>query len=962
MAYAKAKKKLYIFLNLLQTNNNIYNIEQPNVLVNQKIIIPLFSRRSLEGGSMCRVLSNNFKSECKFKHLSFWFIVSVCILMVFPFIGPSQNLLAAIDETMPSTIPQEVIDDWMDQDGVSGSDYSTAITSIVGKLPTEYAAKYEEAKKSVSGDKNIYLLACHYRRVSKMKKHEADIERILFAKHHNFGGFLVGYHENISSNTLGMQTLDDNWQNGGALCVLNMKNYYSKQEYLLKKTDGVPRDPCVSFDGKKIVFAISGAKGKGYKIYEMEVDNPSKLKQLTSDPATDVIVADYEPCYLPNGDIVFSSTRCFGMVDCAWNPVSNLFVMNGEGKYLRRVGYDQVHTFYPVLMDNGKVLYTRWEYNDRILTSCMGLFYMNPDGTHQTEFYGNQTTWPMTMIHARPIPNSDKVMAVAGGHHAPYSGELMIIDPVKYSDGTAGIQMIAPKRATKSTVKKDDISAGDVQFLFQNPLPLNENDFLVSWRKTEDVKLYKLYYMDVDGNRELLAWDDQSVSQPVLLKPRTKLPANPASTVDYTKDSAVFTMQDVYIGAGLKTRTGTVAKGTAKRLRVVKIDYRAQGATIGQTGGSSGFVSCPVSKFGASWESKTVLGETPIYSDGSASFVVPARTPVYFQVLDSMGYCIATMRSWSTLMPGEQFPCVGCHESKTESPNPGQIALAGAPKPLEQTLGIEGKHFKYGEMIQPILDKNCITCHNADHELGLDLRGDLIWGADLSDADYKDSKRYWTRSYVALTEKAAGFGGSGTYISCLSIFSGTEQQAAYAFGSSKSPLMTKVVNSSHHDVKLTKQDKLIIACWIDLCCPHSGYYTDYMKTTDSTQYMKLLDKRLRWESIEDKNIDDLIKNGPVPNAINFGSDQDNFFGFNLIKNTGIQYFAKQQQIVLQRAAAGVFMVTDLGGRVLFRTKLSKLETSRPTTISLPANLSTGAYVVRFEGAGEKCEQMISVVK
>jgi len=891
---------------------------------------------------------------------AFWFIVAAAVLMVCPLFGPGQRLLAAIDEKMPSTIPAEVIADWKDQDGVSGSSYDAAIEKVVGQLPADYEAKYEAEKGSLSGEK-LYLLACHWRRVSKMQKHEADLGRILFAKHHNFGGFLVGYHENVSSNTIGIPTLDDDWQNGGALCDLKMTNYYSKHDYLFEKSDGVPRDPCVSFDGKKVVFAISGKKGKGYKLYELEVDNPSKPKQLTFDPATDIVVADYEPCYLPNGDIMFSSTRCFGMVDCAWNPVSNMYLMNGEGKFLRRVGYDQVHTFYPVLMNNGTVVYTRWEYNDRILTSCMGLFYMHPDGTHQTELYGNQTTWPMTMIHARPIPNSEKIMAVAGGHHAPYSGELMIIDPIKATNGTAGIQMIAPKRPTKAVVKKDDMSAGDVEFLFQNPLPLNENEFLVSWRKIEQEKLYKLYFMDVDGNRELLAWDNQSVSQPVLLKARTRIPPRVASTVDYSKKDAVFTMQDVYVGAGLKTRSGTVPKGTAKRLRVVKIDYRVQGATIGQTGGQSGFVSCPVAKFGASWESKTVLGEAKIYDDGSAAFKVPALTPVYFQVLDSNGYCIATMRSWSTLMPGEQFPCVGCHESKTESPNPGQVALAGEPKELEKPLGIEGRHFKYGDMIQPILDQHCITCHKAGHESGLDLRGDLIWGADLADADYKDSKRYWTRSYVNLTEKAASF-GSGTYINCLSIFSMSEQQAAYAFGSSKSPLMTKVINAKHNDVNLTKKEKEIIACWIDLCCPHSGYYTDYMKAADSTQYMKLLDKRLKWENIEAQNIEELIKSGPVPNAINFDNDQNNFSAINLIKNAGIQYVAKQQQIILQRSAAGVFMVTDLGGRVMFRTKLPKQDAIRSTTISLPSNISTGAYVARFEGTGERCEQMISVVK
>jgi hypothetical protein len=468
--------------------------------------------------------------------------------------------------------------------------------------------------------------------------------------------------------------------------------------------------------------------------------------------------------------------------------------------------------------------------------------------------------------------------------------------------------------------------------------------------------------MDVDGNRELIAWDDQSVSQPILLKSRAKIPPIPASTIDYSKDSAEFTMQNVYFGAGMKSRSGTIAKGTAKRLRVIKIDYRAQGATIGQTGGSSGFVSCPVSKFGASWESKTILGEAPIFPDGSAAFKVPARTPVYFQVIDTNGYCIATMRSWSTLMPGEQFPCVGCHESKTEAPPPAGIAQAGVPKGLEKPLGIEGKYFKYGAIIQPMLDKHCISCHDASHEKGIDLRGDLIDPSKIEDANYKDSKRQWTRSYLTLTDGASGFGGSGTYVNYLTIFSPPEQQSPYQYGSSRSPLMTKVINGNHHDVKLTRTEKDLFACWIDLCVPHSGFYTDYMSAADSATYMKLLDKRLKWEALEDKNIAEFIKNGPVPNAINFDPYQNNFNDLDLMKASKIQYFAQQRQIVFQRPIEGVFMMIDLKGRVLYSMKLSKMNTASSISISLPATLSRGMYVAKLEGSGEKYQQMISVVK
>lgn len=104
-------------------------------------------------------------------------------------------------------------------------------------------------------------------------------------------------------------------------------------------------------------------------------------------------------------------------------------------------------------------------------------------------------------------------------------------------------------------------------------------------------------------------------------------------------------------------------------------------------------------------------------------WLVPARRPVYFQVIDSMGYCIAIIRSWSTLQPDEHFFCLGCHmEIPMCVDPPGRD-----PKPLETPLGIEGSYFDYGKFVQPIRDKHCVDCHKVNHESGVDLRGDLLW-------------------------------------------------------------------------------------------------------------------------------------------------------------------------------------------------------------------------------------------
>lgn len=850
--------------------------------------------------------------------------VFIAILGVCCLIKGASAAAPAIDEAAPAKYPAEVVADWKDQDGTN---YATSIDKIKAAISKDYADKI-----TGSGEEG-YLNACHWRRVSRMKPYAAELENIMFAKHHNFGGILVGYHDNSDAGNA-----DQDWTAKGALCVLNMKTYYSTFTELLTKTDCVVRDPCVSFDGKKVLFAMSGkSKGTGYKIYEMEIADPKTIKQLTFDPPGLTGVADFEPCYLQNGDIMFTSTRNFGLIDCAWNPSTNMFLMHGDGKGMHQVGFDQVSTFYPVLMDDGAVLYTRWEYNDRDLTNSMGLFTMNPDGTHQTEFFGNQTPWPYTQQHARPIPGSKgKVIAVAGGHHGPYAGELMMIDRNIESNGTKAFQMIAPKRDPKPVAKKSDVSMGGVNFIFQTPLPLDEDWFLVSWRKSESVSKYQLYFMDVDGNRELIAWGDQSVSQPVLIKPRAKPPL-PALQANYTKTTGIFTMQDVYYGQGMKGIDK--AKGEAKSLRVVELSYRAAGATTGSamgSGPSGAFtpaITCPVSAYGASWECKKVLGEAKIYPDGSASFEVPARSPVYFQVIDADGFCIATMRSWSTLMPGETFSCVGCHESKVEAPPPGGTPQAGAPQKLDTPLGIENKPFDYKLMVQPIFDKHCISCHKSGHTSGFDLTGALVSNSS--------AKKSFTTSYNSLL-KGIGANSSNKAINIGTIFQQPDQQPPRSFGSSKSG-MTKILKEGHKETKITQQEKNIIACWIDLCAPHAGTYHSYMAKSDSTSYQAKLDKRATWEKIEVENLKEFTVAIAPESYENAKAIQT------VTENLSMGYLPSQRAIVLRKSSQGVLFLMDLQGRVISTIRLSNKKVAGATTISLPSTLGSGLYLAKFEG-------------
>jgi hypothetical protein len=872
---------------------------------------------------------------CAFKHpfnaRSHNAVSGLClaVLTLLMVLCPLKKVLAEIDQTMPSNIPSEVVSDWKAQ--------SATMESIKAKLIEE---GYEEFANKIEGSGDAgFLSAHHWNRVAHMSRFEEDLETIMFARHHNLGGFLMGYDNNVDGSCT-----DNGFQAAGALCLLKFENYYSQYEEILSKKDKVVRDPCISLDGKKVCFAMSGGgKGTGYNLYEMEIENPSNVTQLTENPAG-LVTADFEPCYLPNGDIMFNSTRNYGMLDCATNPTTNMFLMRGDGKFIHQIGFDQVHTFYPTLMDDGSVLYTRWEYNDRDVRNSFGYMVMNPDGCRQMEYFGQQTEWPMSMLHGRQVPNTPKIMGIASGHHSVYAGELFIADPTlgdvdKGFNGANCITMLAPQREAKPVVHTSGtMQGGDVQFLFQNPYPLSSKYFLISYRTSENGK-YRIYFMDVDGNRELLAWNNQSLSQPVLVKPRDV--PRIAEQANYVKENGEYkpggyTMQDVYYGLGM---TGVEkSSGVAKTLRVVKLRYRVQG--MGMSGGSqmgqgpSGVftpaVMCPVSLYGGAWEAKEVLGETPIFEDGSAAFQVPSRTPVFFQVLDEKGMCIANMRSWSTLMPGEILACVGCHENRNLAPPDGGIPMAGTtPQPLETPLGIENQPFDYGEIVAPILNQHCGSkCHGSGHQSGFDLR-DGMSGS-------------WTRSYSSLMSGISR-SGQNKAINIVTMFSSPPQKPPYTYGSTKSGMMDNIWGG-HKDVNLTETEKKIVACWIDLAGVHSGTYDKYMSANAKSTWDRQSKNLEKWKEIEEKNLQELAevqvatrqkKNGTVKLT-------------SLIKDN-IRFVPTLRTLVLKEASEGTLRLMDLRGRVIFSKKLSDKHAEGNATISLPSSLSTGLYLAKFEG-------------
>ena len=817
------------------------------------------------------------------------------LLLWGPWVHAAENVQA------PAAAPREaVLEDWMTQDHAAepgacfkrndGAEIETAMLARVLDELAEHGAaldaRFSELKRSGAPGsdprwRELYVEACRRRRRIRLRSLVERYPRIVFTKHYNLGGSHYAYTEGLSD-----AQAERHFEPGSFLCLLELDGIGGRVRTLLADADGVIRDPDVSPDGRRILFAWKKSDFlDDYHLYEMEVSS-GDVRQLTFGLG----FADYEGVYLPDGDILFNSTRCVQTVDCFWTEVSNLYRCDKDGNLLRRVGFDQVHSNYPQVLDDGRVVYTRWDYNDRGQIYPQPLYQMNPDGTGQMEFYGNNSWFPTTILHARGIPGTQKVIAVLSGHHCHQRGKLAIIDPARGRQEASGVQLIAPVRPTAAE-RIDAYGQGGEQF--QYPYAVSETEFLVTYDPIGSGnrgyrRPYGIYFMTIEGRRELLAWDPGvPCNQPVPLAPRTSLHVR-SSRVDYGKKTGTYYVQDVYVGPGLRG----IARGTIKSLRVVALEFRAAGIGSNTNRGPAGaaLASTPISIGSGGWDVKRVLGEAEVCEDGSACFTVPARTPVYFQALDARRHVVQTMRSWSTLQPGETLSCVGCHESKNETvPYRGKttLALEAGPRPLEPFYG-PARGFSFPKEIQPILDRHCICCHTdrcqERHWAGEAQGATGPAGADREAAKKTSpeastekafsllaettidpkAKRQWSDAYLALTnaslegtnEKAEFRGYANEMVNWIDIQASPEMLPPYDAGAARSRLIS-MLEEGHYDVTLSREEMDKIACWIDLLVPYCG---DYMEANAWTEeevetYAHFQDKRERMAAVERKNVE-----------------------------------------------------------------------------------------------------------
>jgi hypothetical protein len=457
-------------------------------------------------------------------------------------------------------------------------------------------------------------------------------------------------------------------------------------------------------DARSLLFSYRRAvDGPYWHIWRINVDG-SGLQQLTDGPFYDV-----SPCPMPNGRIVFVSTRRFGYTVCQPGPASNLHSMAADGSDIRCVSMNTLSDFSPQMLPDGRVLFTRWEYIDRDLTYRQSLWTQNPDGSGYQLYFGNTIRDVATFWQARPLPGrSDLVVATFAPHHGFPHGALGVIDR------RAGVE--APRGVGYGWITHEFPDIGDTchEWSYRDPFPLDASLLLCAYGGGERFRIYLVGAWD----RQRLLYEDPEMSCffPLPLRPMAVPPLLPERSAPPPATTATFALTDVYLGlAGIE-------RGRVKALRIMEQVRKTEDLA------RRAFDQSPVMSYGTYYAKRT-WGTVPVAEDGSAHFRAPALRELYFQALDADGRELQRMTSAAQAMPGETVGCNGCHESRQVAPPArSNVPLALRDSPVEPVLPAyvpAGGIIDFPTVVQPVLDRHCSRCHSGpDPKGGMLLTGD----------------------------------------------------------------------------------------------------------------------------------------------------------------------------------------------------------------------------------------------
>jgi len=427
---------------------------------------------------------------------------------------------------------------------------------------------------------------------------------------------------------------------------------------LLDAGQGAIGSPSVSFDGQGIFVSMAFEDAPFYHIYRLSADG-SQREKLTDGPFHDI-----DPAELPDGRIVFTSTRR-GTFEEYHNPPSrSLFVMNGDGKDIRPLTHTIIFDNEPEVLADGRIVFIRSDnFFDRGKVETL-LHAIHPDGR------GGHTEFGLD----NGPEYGGRLRAFFCGSPAPLpDGRVAFVSGPGISVGRLG--------ASGRHLEHFRMGAGDVAALpdgrllctLARTVPVEVTTGKKK-RTIQDLRYQKIGVLDPQGRPPTVTIIHDVASgalhSPVFLGPRVRPPVL-ADQVESKQVPDVRATGFLFCQNARLTRNTTAGWSHVRAIRVLAgkgLTTRSSHSYIVHAGNET-----------------IELGTVPLAPDGSFSIEVPANTPLALQAVDAEGRSELNEMSWIYVRPGEQRSCVGCHHSRQSAPlaHRGQaLALKTAALPL----------------------------------------------------------------------------------------------------------------------------------------------------------------------------------------------------------------------------------------------------------------------------------------
>ena len=441
---------------------------------------------------------------------------------------------------------------------------------------------------------------------------------------------------------------------------------------LTKLTGGAVQGPELSYDARRIVFAMrKNIKTDGFHIYEIGVDG-SGLRQLTRGNCNDV-----DPCYLPDGRIVFCSDRA-GYREYYHQERSRvIYVMDADGETVRQITFNPNQDYAPLVLRDGQVLYASYRFyaqdgssgplgHERFLQRIETVLRtVRPDGSNDQLFYGAMRGSFYAPVRALPYalhsqgwhPRGNHVGVVTSQAREMPDGGFICITPAGLTHVETAIAPIDCERPVYPEVL--NLAGGEEVYIhnfdplnpvgrYTSPHPAGGTWVFVSHAKWHQLggAAYGIYLVDLATRTKVLVYDDPTFSDvdpiPVVPRPLPKALASQAppetGPTGRIYCTSVFRSDLPYDRRAVKS-----VRVIAALFQPLSINANANFRT-------------------------RILGTVPLEKDGSFYVEVPADTPLRFQLLDADGRALVHETAFTYVRPGETKGCVGCHETKNTLP------------------------------------------------------------------------------------------------------------------------------------------------------------------------------------------------------------------------------------------------------------------------------------------------------